>query len=132
MIVADTNLIAYLLIDGEHTGSARRVWRRDPSWTAPPLWRSEFLDVLVTAVAAKVLGEDDAALAWHRGTSLMRGREREPSGSDVLHRAVALGLSAYDAHFVVLAEALDVPLVTGDRRILRACPERAVSPRKFA
>ena len=36
-------------------------------------------------------------------------------------------LSAYDAEFVALAEILDVTLVTEDRAVLSAFPERAIS-----
>lgn len=132
MIVADTNLVAYLLIEGERTAKARRAWERDPAWIVPPLWRSEYLSVLVTSVSARVLTEDQAAIGWQRGITLMRGREREPSGSDVLHTAIRRGLSAYDAQFVVLAQTLAAPLVTSDRKILRACPDVAVSLDSFA
>ena len=50
MIIADTNLVSYLLIEGERTVAVRRVHEKDPDWKLPTLWRSEFLNVF-TVVA---------------------------------------------------------------------------------
>jgi len=50
----------------------------------------------------------------------------------LLDFALTRGLSAYDAEFAALAEALGVPLVTDDRRVLAACPDLAVSPDAYA
>ncbi|MBI5508204.1 MAG: type II toxin-antitoxin system VapC family toxin [Deltaproteobacteria bacterium] len=126
MIVADTNVVSYLLIDGEHTGDARRVWERDPAWALPSLWRSEYLNVLATSVRAEVLTGAQALAAWHAGIRLFGRAEQEPDGEAVLAAALALGISAYDAHFVVVANDLKVPLVTGDRALQRACSSTAV------
>jgi predicted nucleic acid-binding protein len=41
-------------------------------------------------------------------------------------------ISAYDAHFVALADNLEVPVVTGDLGIVRQCPELAISIEDFA
>ena len=131
MIVADTNLISYLLIDGDRTEAARRAWRRDPDWRAPPLWRSEFLNVLAISVRAGILDPLAAERAWIAATSLMVGREAQPEGQAVLRTALRDGLSAYDAQFVVTAGQLGVALVTGDRRILRARPDLAVAIEDF-
>lgn len=49
----------------------------------------------------------------HPVESLVRG---------ALNVSLAGGLSVYDACYVVLAEALDVPLVTADRRLAEATP----------
>ena len=131
MIVADTNLVAYLLIEGEKTGVARTVWAKDSHWMLPTLWRSEFLNVLATAVRAHVLTLAQAHETWHVAHAIFDQSEVEPSGDDVLEAAAERNLSAYDAQFVVAASDLDVPLVTSDRRLLEACPDLAIAPERF-
>jgi predicted nucleic acid-binding protein len=132
VIVADTNLVSYLLIEGERTEQARRIWQRDPAWILPPLWRSEFLNVLALSVRATVLSTEQARASWQHAASLFRSSEVEPEGPAVLDAALRLGISAYDAHFVVVAERLGVKLVTHDRELLDLCPDRTVSMRQFA
>ncbi len=131
MIVADTNLVAYLLIEGERTEAARSVWERDPHWRLPPLWRSELLNLLATAVAAGKRSESQAFTAWQHASDLFRRSEVEPRAEDVLRVALRRRISAYDAHFVVVAEQLGCPLVTADRELLAACQDVAVSPERF-
>lgn len=132
MIVADTNLVAYLLVEGDRTAAARAVWEKDPRWMLPTLWRSEFLNVLTTAVRAHVLTLVQAHETWQVAQTIFANSEIEVSGDDVLEAAAARKLSAYDAQFVVAATDLDVPLVTSDRRIQAACPDLAVAPERFA
>jgi predicted nucleic acid-binding protein len=132
VIVADTNLIGYMLIDGEQTGSARKVWTRDPDWAMPPLWRSEFLNVLVVAHRAGALDRQQVVETWRRSTLFMNATELEPDGEQVLKIALDRDLSAYDAQFVTVATELGVPLVTADQRVLDRCPDIAVSIHNFA
>ncbi|MBW2524712.1 MAG: type II toxin-antitoxin system VapC family toxin [Deltaproteobacteria bacterium] len=132
MIVADTNLLSYLLIEGDRTAAARKVWQRDPQWRVPSLWRAEFLNVLATAVSVRVLDEPDALRAWTAAKRLLTGREIQPAGQSVLHAAIRDRISAYDAQFVVVAEQLGVTLVTADRKLLRARRDLAVSIESFA
>jgi predicted nucleic acid-binding protein len=131
VIVADTNLVAYLLIEGEKTDLVRAVWTADPRWMLPTLWRSEFLNVLTTSVRAKVLTLIQAHDTWHVAQTVFGQSEVEPAGDDVLEMAAAHSLSAYDAQFVVAAANLGVPLVTSDRHLLQACPDIAIAPEKF-
>jgi predicted nucleic acid-binding protein len=132
VIVADTNLIGYLLIDGELTESARKVWTRDPDWVMPPLWRSEFLNVLVVAHRAGALERQQVVETWRRSALFMNATELEPDGEQVLRIALDRGLSAYDAQFIAVASELGVPLVTADQRVLTRSPDIAVSIHDFA
>lgn len=130
MIVADTNLVAYLLIEGTRTAAANAVWEKDSRWMLPTIWRSEFLNVLTTAMRADVLTLEQAHDMWQVALTIFGGSEVEPEGDDVLDLAAQHSLSAYDAQFVVAAADLEVPLVT-DRRLLAACANLAVSPEGF-
>ena len=132
MIIADTNLVAYLLIEGAHTEAAKAVWEKDSNWMLPTIWRSEFLNVLATAVRAEVLTAEQAHETWHIALTIFGRNEVEPSGDDVLDQAAERNLSAYDAQFAVAASDLDVQLVTSDRRLLAACSDFAVTPEQFA
>lgn len=131
MIVADTNLVAYLLIEGTQTAVAKAVWEKDSQWMLPTIWRSEFLNVLTTSVRAGVLTLEQAHGTWHLALTIFGQSEVQPEGGDVLNRAAERNLSAYDAQFAVAADDLDVPLVTSDRRLLTACTDIAVSPERF-
>lgn len=55
MIVAGTNLIAYLLIDSAQTAQAEAILEKDGDWHAPSLWRHEFRNILATCVRANRL-----------------------------------------------------------------------------
>ncbi len=131
MIVADTNLVSYLIIDGEHTDAARAVWAKDPQWIVPPLWRSEFLSVLTVSVRHEILDEPQALQAWRVAVRLLLRSEREPGAEAVLSTAIGDGISAYDAHFVALARATSSSLVTGDKKLRRACGDVAISATEF-
>ena len=125
MIVADTNLLVYLALKGERTEAARLVRVRDSDWVAPPLWRSEFRNALVQNVRHDLISPARAQKVWQKAPLAVRDVGIDPVAA--LDIAFERGLSGYDAEFVVLAEALGVPLVTDDGRVLRACPGVAVS-----
>jgi predicted nucleic acid-binding protein len=131
VIVADTNLIAYLLIPGQWTETAEAVLRRDPAWVAPLLWRSELRSVLTLAERRHDLDLYQAFSIMEEAERLMQGNEFQVNSAEVLRLAGACRCSSYDCEFVVLAQDLGVPLVTSDREILTAFPDIAVSPEAF-
>ncbi len=131
MIVVDTNVVAYLIIPGEHTETASGVFARDPDWIVPPLWRSEFRNLLVLYVRRGALPLDDALVLMARSEVLLAARERSARSEHVLRLAAVSGCTGYDCEFVAVAQAEGVALVTSDRKVLAAFPTVAVSPAAF-
>ena len=78
---------------------------------------TEVANALLGYVRAGALTLKDATAALDALTGvplLVHGTELARAG---LAAAVDLGLSAYDGTYAALAESLDVPLVTADRRL---------------
>jgi predicted nucleic acid-binding protein len=117
VIVVDTNVITYLFVAGDRSNAAEALCRRDPEWAAPLLWRSEFRNVLTTLMR---LGRLDLAIAQsiqEEAERLLAPLEFAVDSAAVLELAAESGCSAYDCEFVALAEYLDVPLVSADRKL---------------
>jgi predicted nucleic acid-binding protein len=131
VIVADTNLISYLLLTGPHSQFAEHVLQKDSEWLAPPLWRSEFRNVLALYVRQEIFTLNQSVRIFDTALDLMIGHEYEVASSRVLQLAHESGCSAYDCEFVVIAQHLRVPLVTSDAKVLKAFPPLAVSPQQF-
>ena len=127
MIVVDTNLVAYAVLPGERTEDALVLAERDPEWVAPALWRRELRNVLATLMRVRRLPLARALTAFRAAEQLVTDATVEPSVEQCLRLAARGGISAWDAEFVFVAEALDLPLVTTDKRLARAFPGRVVA-----
>ena len=130
MIVADTNLIAYLLISGDQgqTEKVVRLRAAEPHWVAPQLWADEFANILCTSERVGKLSPEQARKIADDAQALMQGREISVSMERTLTVARATGRSGYDSQYIALAEDLGIPLYTFDRQILAACPNLARLP----
>jgi len=127
VIVVDTNVIAYLLLGGEKTSKARSVFKRDPKWAAPLLWRSEFRSVLAMFIRQGKLTSENAMEFMNEAETLMQGEEYQVDSGRVIKLIDSSNCSAYDCEFIALAQHLDIPLVTSDKQILDEFPDTAVS-----
>ena len=131
MIVADANLLLYLVLHGTHTEVARAVLAKDAAWAAPPLWSSEVLSALARWVRRGEVGFDDALAMYSGAADAIGGREFDADVGDVLALAASSGCTGYDCEYVAVARMLGVPLVTSDREVLKAFPGIAVLPKTF-
>jgi predicted nucleic acid-binding protein len=128
VIVVDTNVIAYLLIAGDRSEAADRLWQADHEWVAPRLWLDEFLNVLATSERHGRFDSRLAAGLLDDAIDLMLDGTFEVRPERVLAVARRTGCSGYDSQYVALAEDLGVALYTWDCQILDRCPECAVAP----
>ena len=127
MIVVDTNLVAYAVLPGERTADALALAERDPAWIAPALWRRELRNVLATLMRVRRLPLARALAAFDAAEQLVTDATIEPSIEECLRLAARGRVSAWDAEFVFVAEALGLPLVTADKRLARAFPGHVVA-----
>lgn len=132
MIVADTNIVAYFLIDGDHTTRAEAVRARDGHWRVPPLFVHEWISVIAAHVRADLFDRDEAIRTYRRGLAIVRVEQAPVDVIRVLNPHVATGCSTYDCQFIELAERLCVPLVTLDGQVLAANTGVAVDLETFA
>lgn len=118
-IVVDASVVVAALLDGGPDGVWARAGLRDDDLVAPSHLHVEVSNVLRRAVLAGRLSTDVGALV-HRDLAELpvTSFPFEPLADRVweLHPAV----TAYDAAYVALAEELDAPLVTLDRRLAAA------------
>lgn len=127
MIVVDSNVLAYLYLPGEHTAGAEALLEREPEWTAPVLWRSEFRNILAGYVRRKTLSFEQACSLQAEAEGLLLGSEFEVDSRTVLELVRDSDCSAHDCEFIALAIKLGTKLVTVDKKLLRAFPKRAVA-----
>ena len=122
MLLVDTNVVAYLLIEGDHTEAAQELHARDSDWRSEAFLLVEFTNVLVSSIARKrmtlSMAEDFLAKAF----SLFDGKLGRIPHASVLAIATRHRVSAYDARFLSLADQLGSRLITEDARLRAAAP----------
>ena len=131
MIVADTSVIAHLVLPSPHTALAERLLGADLDWIAPILWRSEMRNVLALYLRKSLVTLEEALSLQAEAEALLQDREYEVGARDVLTLVDRSPCSAYDCEFVALAQSFDIRLVTMDRKVIDAFPDIAISPEAF-
>ena len=120
MIVVDASALVELLLDTDEAGAvAARLFDSGDSLAAPHLIDVEAAQVLRRYAQ---VGEIDGRRGREAMADLASMPIRRYPHDVLLPRVWDLrhNLTAYDAVYVALAEALDAPLVTRDRRLARA------------
>jgi len=131
MIIADTNIISYLLLPTSYTDSVESLYKIDPDWSAPILWKSEFRNVLALYLRKKIITLEKALQLQDTAELMIIQDEYDVSSPQVLALISESNCSSYDCEFVALAHHFDTKLVTQDKKILKAFPATAISVADF-
>jgi predicted nucleic acid-binding protein len=122
MVLIDTNVLAYLLIQGEQTDAAQRLRRSDPDWRSEAFIMVEFTNVLVGYTVAKRMTLARAQNLLDKAETILDGKLARIPHTQVLTTAARHRVTAYDAHFLALAEGLGLRLITEDSKLRAAAP----------
>lgn len=120
VLVIDASAFTELIVGGEGAGMVREAIGDDGEWCAPEHFSVEVL----SALRGLWLGQRMSSHAFVTAADRLAATALAIySVRPLITRIVELApnVSAYDAGYVALAESLDVPLVSTDRR-LRAAP----------
>jgi predicted nucleic acid-binding protein len=114
--------------------AAAAAWVEEAVWgrvraTVPDLVYGEVANALLGYVRAGRIAADDARNALRLILELpLRVVSLRTLAADALALAQEIGLSAYDAAYVLLSEASGATLVTADRRLAAAVERVALLP----
>jgi predicted nucleic acid-binding protein len=121
VIVVDTNVLAYLLIEGDRSTEAQALYARDADWRSEAFLLVEFSNILATYERSKALSTASAFELLASAERVVAGLVNLPH-SRALQLASRFGVSAYDARFLGAAQTLGAKLVTEDERLRKAAP----------
>jgi predicted nucleic acid-binding protein len=122
MLLVDTNIVAYLLIDGDYTDGAQQLRLRDSDWRSEAFLLVEFTNILASSIAKKRMTLSSAGDFLAKAAALFDGKLGRIPHASVLAIAARYRVSAYDGRFLALADQLGSRLVTEDARLRAAAP----------
>lgn len=128
MIIIDTNVLTHLVLKGDHSQACEQLYQKNPEWAAPRLWRDELANVLATYERLKLISRKDALSAFADIESIIGSNEFDIRIERILTTSEKTGCSGYDSQYISLAEDLNLPLYTYDKKVLKAVPHIAVKP----
>ncbi len=123
MNVVDCNVLAYLLVNGEHTARARALLEHDADWHSDALIVVELANVLATAMRVRGLTMKDASVVLTQAQTVVGPGLHAASHQETLALAAQFHVSAYDARYLVVARNLGRKLVTEDVKLRAAVPK---------
>ena len=131
MIVIDANILIYSLIECEYSPLVHKLREKDADWRTTALCLHETLNVLATYQRSKVLTLAQCHKLLEHADRFINVAQCEVKMDAALTIAAKYAITGYDAQYVALAQSLNSPLITEDRKLRTAVPEVAVSMQGF-
>lgn len=122
LVVVDTNILAYLLIAGDHTSEAQALFARDADWKSETFVLVEFSNILTTYQRTGDLSSTQAETLLNEAQVRMHHSLVNLPHITALRNAQRFTISAYDARFLATAEIFGTKLVTEDKKLRAAAP----------
>jgi predicted nucleic acid-binding protein len=131
VIVADTNLVAYLLIEDEQTPQALQLKAKNLTWLMPGFWRIEFLNIVSAYVRTGRFSRAEGMDLIHRSRRLTHVKDMAVDETDALDLAEQHKISGYDALFLALAKSQRCKLISADKKLAAVAPQHCALLRDF-
>jgi predicted nucleic acid-binding protein len=131
MIVVDTNILLYSLIKCEQSPLVQKLRGKDADWRTAALCLHETLNVLATYQRRQVLTLDQCQGLLQYAERFVEVAQCEVEMNAALVAAAEYTITGYDAQYVALAQSLNAPLITEDRKLRKAVPGIAFSMQEF-
>jgi predicted nucleic acid-binding protein len=126
VVLVDTNILAYLMIEGDRTAYAQKLFERDSDWCSEAFVMVEFSNIIATCVRTDALSRAQGARLMTEAQALLPTLHNMLN-MQALETAMQYGISAYDARFISLARQLKLKLVTEDAKLRTAVPPWTIS-----
>jgi predicted nucleic acid-binding protein len=131
MIVVDANILVYSLIEGDYTQLVQKLREKDADWRTTGLCLHEILNVLATYQRREVLTLAQCKKLLDHAERFMQVAQCKVKMDAALAVAAKYAITGYDAQYVALAQSLNAPLITEDRKLREAVPGIAFSMKEF-
>lgn len=131
MIVIDANILVYSLIEGDYTPQVQQLREKDTDWRTTALCLHEILNVLATYQRRGVLTLLQCKKLLEHAERFIEIAQGEVEMDKALAVAAKYAITGYDAQYVALAQSLNAPLITEDRKLREAVPGIAFSMKEF-
>jgi predicted nucleic acid-binding protein len=131
MMVVDGNILTYSLIKCGQSALIQKLRGKDADWRTTALWLHETLNVLATYQRREVLTLAQCRALLGHAERFVEVAQCEVEMEMALVVAAEYAITGYDAQYVALAQSLNVPLITEDRKLRKGVPGIASSMQEF-